>query len=229
MRFRRTPLTDGTGVGPIQALTCKTAFVSMNDPMNEVRQALLRTECLFTRAEVLQRPSPVPAAAGVYAWYFTDPPAQVPLAGCHTLDGKVLLYVGISPDPAPRNGKPPSRQSLRPRIRTHFNGNAEGSTLRLTLGCLLAANLGIELRRVGSGTRMTFSSGEHALSEWMDQHARVAWVEHPAPWIPEEGLIRELVLPLNLDQNAHSGFLLELKAIRHSSREKARILPVLPR
>ena len=39
------------------------------------------------------------------------------------------------------------------RIRYHFRGNAEGSTLRLTLGCLLIKPLGIELRRVGSGKR----------------------------------------------------------------------------
>ncbi len=47
---------------------------------------------------------------------------------------------------------------------THYAGNAEGSTLRKTLGCLLADELGIELRRVGSGTRKTFVDGEHRLS-----------------------------------------------------------------
>jgi hypothetical protein len=45
-----------------------------------------------------------------------------------------LQYVGI----APRHMRPRvSRQSLRTRIRYHFRGNAAGSTLRLTLGCLL--------------------------------------------------------------------------------------------
>jgi hypothetical protein len=47
-----------------------------------------------------------------------------------------------------------SRQSLRTRIRYHFRGNAAGSTLRLSLGCLL----GLALRRVGSGARMTYRS-----------------------------------------------------------------------
>jgi hypothetical protein len=51
--------------------------------------------------------------------------------------------------------------------------NAEGSTLRLTLGCLLADELGIELRRVGSGKRFTFSTGEKRLSEWMEANARI--------------------------------------------------------
>jgi hypothetical protein len=35
---------------------------------------------------------------------------------------------------------------LRQRLQTQYAGNAEGSTLRKTLGCLLADELGIELR-----------------------------------------------------------------------------------
>jgi hypothetical protein len=42
-------------------------------------------------------------------------------------------------------------------IKDHYTGNAEGSTLRKTLGCLLADELGIQLRRVGSGKGMTFT------------------------------------------------------------------------
>ena len=58
------------------------------------------------------------------------------------------------------NGRSPSRQTLQDRVRYHYGGNAEGSTLRKTLGILLADELGIELRRVGSGKRMTFVDGE---------------------------------------------------------------------
>ncbi|MFF3911407.1 GIY-YIG nuclease family protein [Streptomyces sp. NPDC001848] len=54
-----------------------------------------------------------------------------------------------------------STQNLRKRVRYHYRGNAAGSTLRLTLCCLL----GLELRRVGSGNRLTFGkSGEASLS-----------------------------------------------------------------
>ena len=52
---------------------------------------------------------------------------------------------------------------MRERIRYHYQGNAEGSTLRLTLGCLLSEELDIELQRVGSGKRMTFAEGEGIL------------------------------------------------------------------
>lgn len=50
----------------------------------------------------------------------------------------MLLYVGISPKAPPSNGGAPSRSTLRKRLQTHYRGNAEGSTLRKTLGCLLA-------------------------------------------------------------------------------------------
>ena len=48
---------------------------------------------------------------------------------------------------------------MRERIPYHYQGNAEGSTLRLTLGCPLSEELDIELRRVGSGKRGTFAEG----------------------------------------------------------------------
>ncbi|RNL98558.1 hypothetical protein EFE23_13740 [Micromonospora solifontis] len=88
----------------------------------------------------------------------------------------MLLYVGISPKAPPSNGRPPSRQTIRSRIRYHYRGNAAGSTLRLTLGSLLAKDLGIDLRRVGSGKRLTFGrEGEKQLTEWMAEHAQVTW------------------------------------------------------
>lgn len=136
-------------------------------PLVEAVSPLLAPLHLFTREEVLMRPSPVPASAGVYAWYFNKVPDGVPIQGCHTFEGHTLLYVGISPKKPSADGLTMSRQSLRTRIRYHYRGNAYGSTLRLTLGSLLAPELGIRLRRVGSGTRLTFSAGEGTLSEWM--------------------------------------------------------------
>lgn len=192
------------------------------------KQALLSPVSLHTRSEVLARPSVVRAAPGVYAWYFDEVPAGVPTTGCHGFDGHTLLYVGISPKEPSSNGRV-SKQSLRTRVQYHYRGNAEGSTLRLTLGTLLSEELGIKLRRVGSGTRMTFSDGEAVLSAWMERHARVALLETPMPWMVESHLIAELTLPLNLDQNAHSPFRAELSQIRSAARAQARDLPVLPK
>lgn len=108
------------------------------------------------------------------------------------------LYAGISPSQPPRNGKPPSQQNIRKRVTYHYRGNAEGSTLRKTLGCLLADELGIELRRVGSGTRRTFAAGEALLSQWMDENALVSWIAVSEPWLLERELFSALDLPLNL-------------------------------
>ncbi|GAB2469252.1 GIY-YIG nuclease family protein [Xylanimonas ulmi] len=205
--------------------------MSAQSPTGEVRRALLAPERVTTREEALDRPSPVPAAPGVYAWYFDRAPAGVPLAGTSETEFGHLLYVGISPKGAPDQRQPAdtSRQSLRTRIRYHFRGNAAGSTLRLTLGSLLAEEIGVELRRVGSGARFTFGVGEAAISDWMAEHARVCWFVDDTPWISESRLISELVLPLNLDQNRHSGFHTELSKARRTQRDQARALPIVPR
>ena len=138
---------------------------------------------LHSRHEVLRCPSPVPAASGLYAWYFSDVPAIVPTVACLTLDGKTLLYIGIAPD---SENKPNSSQSLLRRIQYHYRGNAEGSTLRRTLGVLLENKSGFPLRRVGSGKRITLThAGERYLDEWMEKNAFVGWMVHPEPWVIE--------------------------------------------
>lgn len=101
---------------------------------------LLKPPHLYTREESLARPSPVPRASGIYAWYFDEVPPGVDIRGCHSVSGGVMLYVGIAPKEPARNGTLPSTQTLWNRVRYHYRGNAYGSTLRLTLGCHLAGN-----------------------------------------------------------------------------------------
>jgi len=67
---------------------------------------------------------------------------------------------------------------LRQRLRTHYAGNAGGSTLRKILGCLPADELGIQLRRVGSGTRKTFVEGGTG-PVGMDGRQRLSQLSHP--------------------------------------------------
>ena len=175
--------------------------------------ALVSPNRLWSAQEVLVRPSPVPAVAGVYGWQFELPPHP-------DLDARRLLYVGIAPRYMANRT---STQNLRKRVRYHYRGNAAGSTLRLTLGCLL----GLELRRVGSGKRMTFGkAGVAALSQWMADNARVCWVEQDEPWTSESQLISQLDLPLNLDQNRHNAFHSRLKELRSQARQRARELPI---
>ena len=170
----------------------------------------------------------MPRRPGVYAWYFRELPRDVPDLGCIRHSDLTLLYVGIAPKAPPQNGAAPSKERLSGRIRYHYRGNAEGSTLRLTLGCLLAGLLGIQLRRVGSGHRMTFADGEHILSDWMQRNAFVTWLEDERPWQMEQRLIATVSLPLNLNHNESHPFYGTLSNIRKAAKACARALPILP-
>ena len=187
---------------------------------------LLAPERLWTCADIMVPECPVPRSRGVYAWYFRRVPHVVPTAGCRSALGATLLYVGISPKRPPTNGRAPSGQSLRHRIRYHLRGNAAGSTLRLTLGCLLGDSLSLTLRRVGSGERYTFADGEERLSQWMAENALVTWLNADEPWTLEEDLIARLDLPLNLDQNRRHPFHSVLSAKRREARKRALALPL---
>lgn len=183
---------------------------------------------LATRAEILSPECPVPKSPGVYGWWFRELPTEIDVGSCAKWNGLVLLYTGISPTQRASNGPRPSSENLRSRIRTHYTRDAEGSTLRKTLGCLLSARLGIELRRIGTGKRMTFAQGESVLSAWMGENALVSWVVHEQPWELEQLLIGSLDVPLNLQGNARNAFHPILTRVRSEAVARARALPVLP-
>jgi hypothetical protein len=160
----------------------------------------------------------------VYAWFFKDIPGTVPAGDCVTKGPLTLLDVGISPD---KIGKPNSLQNLRRRITTHFQGNAEGSTLRRSLGVLLAQTSGYPLRRVGSGKRMAFThSGEQWLDEWMTKNAFVCWLEYQSPWEFEDELLGSLSLPLNIKGNRDHPFARVLTEARIQAIKDAREWPI---
>jgi hypothetical protein len=189
---------------------------------------LVSPSTFHDRDAVMRSPSAAPARPGLYAWYFSKSPQGIDTAGCHVRDRHALLYVGISPSAPPANGKAPSRSHLKQRLRTHYGGNAAGSTLRLTLGCLLSDELGIQLRRVGSGGRFTFSNpGEQRLDAWMQQHAKVVWIEDERPWEREAKILASgLRLPLNIAGNTHAS-VAAISALRREMRAAALLLPIL--
>jgi len=197
---------------------------NLEKDMSIIVDQLIQPSKIANRDEVLARPSIVPNMPGIYAWFFkTTPSSEIDIKKCWEWNKMHLLYVGISPKRPSLTGKPPSRQNLRKRIRCHMRGTAYGSTLRLSLGCLLSESLGIQLCREGSGTRLTFSSGEELLSRWMSDNAFVAWIPHPEPWIIEEIAIARLYLPLNLDQNSRHPFYPFLSNARKKAKERARL------
>lgn len=89
-------------------------------------------------------------------------------------------------------------------------------------GLTARTSFGIQLRRVGSGERLTFGTGETVLSERMALHARVAWTITAQPWLLETGLIGRITLPLNLGQNTNGAFRRQLSQVRADQGSRAR-------
>ena len=192
--------------------------------LSQQLQSLINGVDLYSRREILCTTSLPPPVPGIYAWFFKDIPGNAVVDGCVTKGPLTLLYVGISPD---KIGKPNSRQNLRRRITTHFQGNAEGSTLRRSLGVLLAQTSGYPLRRVGSGKRMTLThSGEQWLDDWMTENAFVCWLEHQSPWEFEDELLGSLSLPLNIKGNRDHPFARVLTEARIQAIKDARQWPI---
>ncbi|HLK85033.1 MAG TPA: hypothetical protein VKT27_00880 [Candidatus Binataceae bacterium] len=182
--------------------------------LDELGQQLVYSSRLYNWTELKNSPNLPPRSAGVYAWFFIRLPPGVPTDRCVVRDSATLLYVGISPQ------NDTSKGTLCDRLRSHFEGNAEGSTLRQTLGCLLEGELGTLLRHPGSKKTKTFLDKEIVLSRWMAEHARIAWIETPKPWVLEHHLLRTLSLPLNIDGNANHPFHARLKELRKISRAR---------
>lgn len=186
--------------------------------MKDIFKELKYPNKLWTREEVMSKPCPTPKEHGFYAWYFREIPRDVPERGCWKHNDLTLLYVGISPR------SETSQRNLRERIKSHFNGNAYGSTLRFSLGCLLRDDLGITLQPTSSKKGLTFGDGEKDLNMWLSQNAFVTWVLSRKPWELEEELIGMFKPPLNILKNDHHPFSQKLKSIRSACREKARNL-----
>ena len=187
--------------------------------MRDCMDSLTNPDRLYTRAEVVSRTNPVPSVSGVYAWFFREPPGICPTNGCVTKNELTLLYVGISP--RKRN----SKQDIRKRIKTHYRGIAEGSTLRLTLGILLERKSGFSLDRTESGKSLTFTQdGERWLNDWMQRNAFVCWVEHSDPSDVERRILQTVSLPLNIQDNQDHPFCSELKNLRKEARQRLEIV-----
>lgn len=167
--------------------------------LEAVVQQLTQPARVWRRSECLARPSALPREPGLYAWYFRELPPGVEGRACVQFEGLTLLYVGTAPNSPTGHSGQPSTSSLRVRIRQHYAGNAEGSTLRFTLGVLLASQLG--LTPTPERKSKSFGDGEASLNTWMEGNAFVIWMAHPAPWSIEPEVIAGLDLPLNLTHN----------------------------
>jgi hypothetical protein len=183
--------------------------------IDRIKKSLLYDSRLYSRLEVNTRPYPIPPKAGFYAWFFKNIPESIPAENCFERDGFVLLYLGISPS------SETSSANLVKRIRSqHMNGNAAGSTLRFSLASILGDSMNMPL--IKKGSRIFLGENEEKLNEWLDENARVAFVECEEPWLYESSLIKQLDLPMNIEHNKQHLFYASMKKIRSDARKAAR-------
>ena len=155
--------------------------------------ALLAPARLYGVNELRLDPNLIPAARGLYGWWFASPPAGAPVEGTREIEGWRLLYVGVA---GRHDG---GSRTLRKRLANHLRGPAATSTLRRTLAVLLADELGLALSRRSTG-KLYLGDGETRLTAWMAEHAKVAWIEDPDPRALELALLTAGPrLPLNIE------------------------------
>ena len=160
-----------------------------------VQTQLLAPPRLYGVQELRTQPTLIPAERGVYGWWFDRPPPGAPAEETRLLRGWRLLYVGVA---GRRSG---GSRTLRKRLANHLRGPVATSTLRRTLAVLLAEELALDLTRTASG-KMAIGDGdgEARLTDWMAEHARVAWVVDDEPRAIELAVITQGPrLPLNIE------------------------------
>jgi hypothetical protein len=173
----------------------------------------------------LEKHSP-PTSPGLYAWWFEKRVIQkllpkIRLAGYPEYSvGWIfkkkwnLLYIGRG-------------SNLKRRILDyHFHGDADVSSLRMSLGCILVMELKICLWKRPHPSEgeygYTFGDeGEEKLSRWMAENAWVRWGETPDHDAEEKKYIRQYAPLLNMDDNPH--LFRPLKDLRSELKQCAKL------
>jgi hypothetical protein len=155
----------------------------------------------------------LPRTSGLYAWWAA--PAVLPgVSGPRHPhdDGLELLYIGLA-------------RNLRTRVgKNHFRGPTGSSTLRRALVALLMPTEGYSTRWATDRV-VPIDADEARLSEWMREHLRVTWAQHPNPDGVEAAVIAELGPPLNQRDNASHPLYETIKAARAAYRASAEPRP----
>jgi hypothetical protein len=172
--------------------------VAMTHSLIATALVLLHPARLYSVSELRDAPTLIPQVGGVYAWWFSKIPPEVPVHDTATHDGRRLLYVGIAPS-KPSDAGTLSGRTLRHRLLNHCRGPLASSTLRRTLAVLLRDDLDLGITRTDAGKLRMSPDHENRLTQWMNEHARVVWLVSAEPWELEDRLIQGRVrLPLNI-------------------------------
>jgi len=155
-------------------------------------------------------PDQVPDECGVYAILISR--AHELITRLDALNGRLHTGVHLGSRTVIYLGG--TSRSLRTRIGDHLEGDARVSTLRMTLGALLAGQL--RLKAIGSPghSYFHFGSGEKVLSAWMHTHLDVAFKTTGRYRETELSLIRELMPALNISDQKRTQLAKELMKAR---------------
>lgn len=154
----------------------------------------------------------VPALSGNYIFALRKnsklPDVGIPVTYTKFRDYEVI-YVGLASN------------SLKDRdVEKHFNGNAGGSTLRKSLGCLFGYNLIPRDSHYNSNGKTKFNvTDESKLSDWIKTNLLLFYYPNKEFDSIESLLIQALNPPLNLDKNhnvINSEFRKHLTKLRNS-------------
>ena len=112
----------------------------------------------------------LPECGGVYAMLLDKPEALEPALRRANLQleplrfgRRAILYIGATQD------------SLRTRVRRHLADETYVSTFRMSLGAVLAEELGLKARTIPGKRRFSFEpDSELRLSAWIQAHVSVA-------------------------------------------------------
>jgi len=172
---------------------------------SDVLTRLLDTSAAISPDEFLLAGRTATDRPGLYSWWVDRPGAAALSSGVRMIVGPGLIYAGLAGATRWPSGQR-SKNTLWLRIATmHLAGKHEFSTLRRTLGAILAA--------VQGRTRVD----ECELTKWMRAHLRVVLV--PFDDRDELGRLEKRVLaaldpPLNLQGMASTPLRTRLRELR---------------
>jgi hypothetical protein len=110
--------------------------------------------------------------------------------------------------------------SIRCRLRSHVLGDSRRSTLRMTLGVLLAPQLGFQPIGTPGQSYFEFGEQEAVLSRWIEDHVSFAFCKCATPTSIERNLILQFRPVLNITHqrtSRHARRLMQLRS-RYSMR-----------
>jgi hypothetical protein len=166
---------------------------------------------LLPAASIVAAPHQVPPDMGTYFIFFDSGQLLLERSGYLefdddfpiSIDGFDLLYVGAT------------MSQLRKRVLDHLTGNSRASSLRMTVGAVLALELGLEPIGDGSRTYFHFGDGEQRLTDWLVAHTRVAFVLTDDPFGDEKRAIAAAPVPFNISErkrHPYSKYLMSLRS-----------------